>query len=217
MTAPATPEGQKDLPFKSAKISCSQNDDGSIAIVGKAYMSSSSCGGVAIPVKTTIAAGCQDGGKFTCVPDLTDAVSVNEKWSAIGAYFGDSACGHADAVAAFTPNTCVAMVGKKTGSVQIDDNGSSYEGKVWEGPTDCLAAPKKEVTIPKNTCQPINTQVSGSTYALAVDKFSQIISKAVGEHKDLEAIHSFESAFKGRKGSGATVYYYGATADTVPM
>ena len=76
---------------------------------------------------------------------------------------GDSACGHANAVAAFKLNTCVAMEGKKTGSVQIDDNTDSYEGKVWEGALDCSGAPKKEVTIPKNTCQPINTQVGTST------------------------------------------------------
>lgn len=212
MQAPATPDGQKDLPFKSAKLSCSQNADGSISVSGKAYLTSTKCSGLGAPVKETIPAGCQDGGQFVCSPDLSGAVSISEKWSAIGAYFGDSACGHANAVAAFKPNTCVAMEGKKTGSVQIDDNTDSYEGKVWEGALDCSGAPKKEVTIPKNTCQPINTQVGTSTYADALGKFSHILTKAVGDHEALE------KALGGRlQGKGATVYYYGATADTVPI
>lgn len=213
MKAPATPDGQKDIPFKSAKISCSQHADGSISVSGKAYLSSSSCSGLGAPVKETIPAGCQDGGSFKCVPDLSGAASINEKWPAVGAFFGDSACSHVDAMAAFKANTCVGMSsGDKSGSVQIDDNADSYEGKVWDSATDCSGAPKKEVTIPKNTCQPINTQVGTSTYADVLGKFSSILSKAVGNPEKLE------KALGGKlQGKGAEVYYYGATADSVPM
>jgi hypothetical protein len=211
--APAVPEGQKALPFSSMKASCTQNADGSIQVSAKVYLSSGSCSGVGAPVKETIAAGCQDGGSFKCVADMSGASSVSESWPAVGAFFGDSACNHMDVMAAFKANTCAGMSSKdKAGSVQIDNASDSYEGKVWQDVTDCSGEPTKQVTIPKETCQPINTGVATSTYGHALEKWTHMMSKATGCHKKIE-----KELGVNKVGSGAPVYYYGTTADKVPM
>ena len=160
----------------------------------------------------TIIPGCQSGGTFQCVPDFNSAESVKEAWPAVGAAFGDSKCTHMDVMAAFTANTCVAMTSDdKTGSVLIDDADASYEAKVWEGTTDCSDSPKKQVTIPKDTCQPINTEVKTSTYYVALEKFSHMLSHITGNPRDI--IEQYDTM----KGSGAPVYYYGSTADKLPI
>jgi hypothetical protein len=179
------PESEQKIPFKSFSATCTQNADGSVTAKAKVFMTSSSCGGLGVSQTETIAPGCQ---------------------------FGDSGCSHMDVMAAFTANTCVAVTSDgKTGSAQIDDVDASYEAKVWEGVADCSDSPKKQVSVPKDTCQPINTGVKTSTYYVALEKFSHMLSHVTGCPKKLrEQLGAF-------KGSGAPVYYYGNTADKVPV
>ena len=206
------PESDQKIPFKSFTASCTQNPDGSVTAKAKVYMASSSCGGAGVAQTETIPPGCQSGGTFQCVPDFSSAESVKGAWPAVGAAFGDSKCSHMDVMAAFTSNTCVAMTSDdKTGSVQIDDADASYEAKVWEGTTDCSDSPKKQVTIPKDTCQPISTGVKTSTYYVALEKFTHMLSHVTGNMRDIHEVHG------AMKGSGAPVYYYGSTADKLPI
>jgi hypothetical protein len=206
------PESDQKIPFKSFKASCTQNADGSVTAKAKVYVTSSSCGGLGVSQTETIPAGCQSGGTFQCVPDFNSAESIKGAWPAVGAAFGDSHCSHMDVMAAFTANTCVAMTSDdKTGSVQINDAEASYEAKVWEGVTDCSDTPKKQVSIPKDTCQPISTNVKTSTYYVALEKFSHMLSHVTGSPKKFSDQHGV------MKSSGAPVYYYGNTADKVPI
>jgi hypothetical protein len=206
------PESEQKIPFKSFTATCTQNADGSVTAKAKVFMTSSSCSGMGVSQTETIAPGCQSGGTFQCVPDFNSADSVKGAWPAIGAAFGDADCSHMDVMAAFTANTCVAVTSDgKAGSAQIDDADASYEAKVWEGATDCSDSPKKQVSIPKDTCQPINTGVKTSTYYVALEKFSHMLSHVTGCPEKLrEQLGAF-------KGSGAPVYYYGNTADKVPV
>jgi len=207
------PESDQKIPFKSFQATCTQNADGSVTAHAKVFMTSSSCGGMGVSQSETIPAGCQSGGSFQCVPDMSGSDSVAGGWPAVGAFFGDSGCSHMDVMASFKANTCVAISkDDQTGSVQIDDADATYEGKVWEGVSDCSNAPKNQVSIPKDTCQPISTGVTTSSYYTALEKFSHMLSKVTGCNHKLS-----EQYGKSKKGSGASVYYYGSTADKVPI
>ena len=74
------------IPFKSFKSSCTQNADGSISTSNKVYATSSTCGGLGVPVKEDIPAGCNTGGTVQCVADLSAAPAIVNKWPAIGEY-----------------------------------------------------------------------------------------------------------------------------------
>lgn len=146
------------VPFKSFKSDCTQNADGSIATANKIYATSSSCGGLGVPVKETIPAGCNSGGLFTCAADISQSDAITKGWPAVGMFFGDSSCKASswDVQAAFAANTCVALSGKKgSGSVIVTPSDTEFDAKGWSGVADCSGAPTKSYALPVGTCSPV--------------------------------------------------------------
>jgi hypothetical protein len=144
------------VPVKSLKSSCTQNADGSISTSNKGYATSSSCGGLGVPVKQDIPAGCSNGGLFTCMDDMSPTDSVAAGWPAVGAYFGDSACGanNFDVQAAFAPDTCVTLSGKKgSGSVIATASADSLSVSAWKDATTCDGDATQTYALPLGQCQ----------------------------------------------------------------
>lgn len=173
------------IPFKSFKSDCTQNADGSIATSNKVYATSNSCGGLGVPVKETIPAGCSTGGLFTCIADMAAADSVTSAWPAVAAFFGDSACGTWDVQAAFAPSTCVGLTGKKgTGSLLVDVTATDMTAKGWNGVTDCSGDASKSYAIPIGTCQQMAIPTMKNAqhvemYKSSLSAFATLLGRAV--------------------------------------
>ena len=153
------PSMNVSIPFKSFKSSCTQNADGSIETSNKIYAASGSCGGLGVPVKETIPAGCSSGGLFTCAADMSATDAVTKAWPAVGLYFGDSGCATSkwDVQAAFAANTCVALSGKSgSGSVLVTPSDTAFSAQGWKDIADCSGAATKEYSVPVNACTPID-------------------------------------------------------------
>jgi hypothetical protein len=172
------------VPVKSFKSSCTQNADGSIETSNKGYATSSSCSGVGVPIKQSIPAGCSSGGTFQCVPDMTASDAIAKGWPAVGAYFGDSACGvgNWDVQAAFAPDTCVTLSGKKgTGSVIATATADSLSVQGWNGATTCDGTPSKTYELLMDTCQivdmpSLHSDEERSMYYSSIKAFHHLFS-----------------------------------------
>jgi len=172
------------IPFKSFKSDCTQNADGSIATANKVYATSNSCGGLGVPVKETIPAGCSTGGLFTCMADMSTADSVTQGWPAVGAYFGDSACGSWDVQAAFAPSTCVGLTGKKgSGSLLVDVTATDMTAQGWNGVTDCSGTATKAYSIPIGQCKqmalPSMKTQQVEMYKSSLAAFAALLGRAI--------------------------------------
>jgi hypothetical protein len=179
------PSFNVSVPFKSFKSECTQNADGSIATSNKIYAASTSCGGLGVPVKETIPAGCSTGGLFTCIADMSSSDSVVAAWPAVAAFFGDSSCGTWDVQAAFEPSTCVGISGKKgTGSLLVDVTATDMTAQGWDGVTDCSGAATKSYSIPIGACQQMALPTMKSAqhvemYKSSLSAFAALLSRAV--------------------------------------
>ena len=208
------------IPFKSFKSSCTQNADGSISTSNKVYATSSTCGGLGVPVKEDIPAGCSDGGNFQCVADLSTAPAVAGKWPAIGAYFKDSSCASYDVMASFMPDTCAPMTSKdSTYSAIVTDDGTNLNAKEFDGVADCSGDATKDMSIPKGACTQVNMeQTSGRAQAMyhkGMNSFVELLGKSLPiPSEKLVSWLKGEQQKEGLGGSGP-IYVYGGTADAL--
>lgn len=172
------------VPVKSIKSSCTQNADGSISTSNKGYATSSSCGGLGVPVKQDIPAGCSSGGLFTCMDDMSTTDAVVQNWPAVSAFFGDGACsvGGWDVQAAFAPDTCVTLSGKKgTGSVIAHATAEELSIKGWKDANTCDGDATKTYALPIGQCQPAEMPAiqSKQMHQEAVAVFYHLFSTAM--------------------------------------
>lgn len=214
------------IPFKSIKSTCTQNADGSISTSNKVYASSSTCGGLGVPLNEDIPSGCQDGATFECVDDISSSPALANNWPAIGAYFDDSTCSSFDLLAAMPLDLCSSLTDGDGNSYSavIHEEGSSFNAQEFDGVTDCSGTSAKEITIDEDVCSIVSydlistlTDRQNKKRAWFLDKsyeniailFNQVYSSVQNVDRAL-----FEVDQQPLKGSGP-IYVYATHASNI--
>ena len=222
------PELNLTIPAKSFKSTCTQNSDGSISTSNLVYESVSDCSSLGVPLKEDIPAGCQEGALLQCTEETSSSVSLTNNWPAVGAYFGDSTCSTYDLLFSMVSDTCAAYVegdGHEY-SVELSEQDTTYELKIFDGATDCSGTPVKDAYAPEDQCMTVsygdkNKYNSQNTFFEEGHRlFSNILHKMMPSlpttaEKDTWAVQQNVKSLHGKPFEGATPYIYASTAQNI--
>jgi hypothetical protein len=222
------PELNLTIPAKSFKSTCTQNSDGSISTSNLVYASQSDCSGIGVPLKEDIPAGCQEGALLQCIDETSSSVSLTNNWPAVGAYFGDSACSSYDLLFSMVPDTCAAYIeGDGTGySVELSEQETTYELKIFKDVTDCSGAPAKDSNVPEDQCMAVsysdaNRYNSQNTFfEEGYHTFANIVnimmpSLPINADQDTWAVQQNRKSLHGKPFEGATPFIYASNAQNI--
>ena len=222
------PELNLTIPAKSFKSTCVQNSDGSISTSNLVYASKSDCSGFGVPINEDIPAGCQEGALLECTDDITSSESLTNNWPAVGAYFGDSNCASYDLLFSMVLDTCAAYV-EDDGhgySVELSEQDTTYELKVFEGVTDCSGTPAEDANVPEDQCMAvsyseINKYQSQNTfyeetYKVFTNMLSRIMpSLPIKGDQDTWAVKHYRQSQRNEAFEGVTPYIYASTSQNI--